>query len=197
MNPSPVRICAFCEGRMSRLCRSNQIYCRPRCKHRAHRERLKGKLPTVPSDAPVPTAEPSPERARVEPTPPAASISLPPPVEGSELFASLEAALSQVPEAAAYRLAQASKRSLVPSYFPAPGQPIPRLDGTRSDAPFGLRPRFEPPLVPEAGLYAVQILDAQGKELKLPRCLFRGVTLPKWPPEEAAPSGSDPPSRPL
>ena len=49
----------------------------------------------------------------------------------------------------------------------------------RDDEPFRLRPEFEPPLVSEAGLFAVKLLDANGRDVGLPRSLHRGVTLPK------------------
>ena len=96
----------------------------------------------------------------------------------------------QSADAVSYRLARAVKHTLKPTFFPEPGKPCARLDGRVSDEPYRLRPEFEPPQVPEEGLYAVQLLDASGREVRLPRSLYRGVTLPKWP-SDAAPASPE------
>lgn len=114
--------------------------------------------------------------------------------EALKLFAELAERVREVPEAVHYRLSSAANRQLVPDYLPAKGQPLPRLDGRVSDEPFAIQPEFEPPYVAVTGLYAVQLLDKDGREVKLPRSLFRGIVLPKWPPEdsEERPAGLPP-----
>lgn len=116
--------------------------------------------------------------------------------EAPEVFATLAERVREVPAAVRYRIALAIKGKLVPTYLPEPGQPLPHLDGRVSDEPFRIQPEFELPFVAVAGWYAVQLLDRDGREVKLPRSLYRGVMLPKWPPEEAAalPTGSLPES---
>ncbi|MFO0578073.1 MAG: hypothetical protein U1A78_29050 [Polyangia bacterium] len=103
--------------------------------------------------------------------------------EGLKRFASLEEEMRKMPEAVSYRLARAIKYNLKPTFVPERGKPLVRLDGRVSDEPYRLRPDFEPPLVSEAGLFAVQLLDENGRDVGLPRSLHRGVTLPKWPPD--------------
>lgn len=92
-------------------------------------------------------------------------------------FEPLRRAMLQVPEAVCYKLGEAVKGQLVPIWHPETGRPIRRLGGSLSDRPYRLRPDFEPPIVPKSGLYAIEILDAAGEDLKLPRNLIFGLIL--------------------
>lgn len=92
-------------------------------------------------------------------------------------FEPLRRAMLQVPEAVSYKLGEAVKGQLVPIWHPETGKPIRRLDGSLSDRPYRLRPDFEPPIVPKSGLYAIELLDAAGEDLKLPRNLIFGLIL--------------------
>lgn len=201
MRAPSIRQCGFCDQDLDRLCRSDQIFCKPRCKHRARRARVKEQADLEKARALRRRAAPP---LRAEPSGPAtapAAPTLKPPAarrgwqEGQQRFAALAAEMLQSADAVSYRLARAIKHTLKPTFFPEPGKPCTRLDGRVSDAPYRLRPEFEPPTVPEDGLYAVQLLDASGREVRLPRSLYRGVTLPKWPPDAAPASPESAQSR--
>lgn len=210
MEAMNVRKCVYCGRRLPRLCRSNQLFCDRLCKSRALRTRKRERALASQDKTAAASERPAPVRAsaalprRGSSTPPTAQVepakeTLSPSEtrwwkEGLQRFASFEADMRQVQDATHYRLARAIKHKLRPTFVPERGKPTPRVDGRLSDEPYQLRPQFEPPHVPEAGLYAVQLLNASGAEVRLPRSLYRGVTLPKWPPEElpGASASTDP-----
>lgn len=103
---------------------------------------------------------------------------------GTEPVESLRIEMLRALEAVSYQLGEAIESQLEPVWFPVPGKTLRRLDGSRSDRPFSLRPTFEPPVVPKDALYAIQLLDAEGREVRLPLSLIRGVRLAKRLPEE-------------
>ena len=206
-----VRKCEFCTLPLDRMCRSNQLFCDERCRQRERRRRVKQQEQTAqkaassrrpapprraqtPPSEQAPPAQPPPTLATnpaapapsTLPTGPAPTSRSPWWQEGLKRFASLEEEMRKMPAAVSYRLARAIKYHLKPTFVPERGKPLVRLDGRVSDEPYRLRPEFEPPLVSEAGLFAVQLLDASGRDVGLPRSLHRGVTLPKWPPDGAA-----------
>lgn len=143
--------------------------------------------PTVP-DPPV--SQPTvPDSVRPAPSlhePPADPVRAASPARaaGSERFEPLRQEMLRALEAVSYQIGEAIENQLDPIWFPEPGKPIRRIQGGLSDQPFALRPTFEPPVVPKDALYAIQLLDSEGREVRLPLSLIRGVRLPVWPPAE-------------
>lgn len=71
-----------------------------------------------------------------------------------------------------------SENAASPMVYPPRGRKSRRFDGTFSNRPYFLLKPFEPPRVPQARVYQVEFVDAQGAVLPTPYGLTAGVYVP-------------------
>ena len=173
----PVRRCEFCNRRLRRTKRLDARFCSDRCRVASRRQASRDvRIPQfVRRVAPERiTTQTDVSEARSPSTAEAPRASDP-------LEALAETLLSHAPrEAAGYRLGELFRvpgRGAELWFYPPSERASLRADGTRIQRSYFLLHPFEVPVVPSAGCYGVEYVDAEGAILPAVSALLSGISV--------------------